>query len=369
MLRATGIAERHVHQPAPLRGRRHVAISCQFFNKTRRNLEENPYAHGRVLGPGDVPGLSRSACATCARRRTGPLFETMALRIEVIASHTGMTGVFKLRSADVCEVLWIEDGRGIPRRERRRCREDAVADGPMTEIRALSLVSAPRQPGARPREPLQGRPRRARGGVRLPPLDRLPRGREGADARRRSRATATARAASAPRWRIGEGLDRDGRRQARPDPPLGNGASCCATGARSAPASRSRATASGLAAEIPLPGLPDAESQLALPLVRRGPARSASSRSRAATRSRSRSGTRRSSRVLANQIAIGIDRSSEARRGAGACRAVRRRRRRPPGPRARVRLLSGTTTASSSTASTSSATCRRRSSGSSSTST
>ena len=85
----------------------HVALSFQFFNKSRRNIAVNPHALVQVLDPDTGQGwLLR---LLYERSETdGPLFDRMALRIEAIASYCGLKGIFKLRAADVYRVLAIQ---------------------------------------------------------------------------------------------------------------------------------------------------------------------------------------------------------------------------------------------------------------------
>jgi len=86
---------------------RHVALSFQFFNKSKRNISENPRAKVRVYDPDSMRAYALRL--RFVRTETeGPTFESMRLRIEAIASYTGLKGIFKLLGADIYEVLSVE---------------------------------------------------------------------------------------------------------------------------------------------------------------------------------------------------------------------------------------------------------------------
>jgi adenylate cyclase len=86
---------------------RHMALSFQFFSKTRDNILANPQATTLVIEP--VTGASYRLDLLYLRTETaGALFQSMKARLAGIASHTGMSGVFKLQGADVYRVLRVE---------------------------------------------------------------------------------------------------------------------------------------------------------------------------------------------------------------------------------------------------------------------
>jgi hypothetical protein len=84
----------------------HVALSYQFFGKTNRNIEQNPYAAVMVIHPESI--VNYHLDLRFIRRETeGDLFEQMEMQLAAIASMTGMEGIFKLRGADIYEVTAI----------------------------------------------------------------------------------------------------------------------------------------------------------------------------------------------------------------------------------------------------------------------
>jgi adenylate cyclase len=100
----------------------HIAASYQFFNKTRQNILENPYARLLVVHP--YTAARYRLLAEYLRTETeGPLFERMKAKLAGIASHTGMAGVFRLRGSDIYRVLEIErvPGRSVQPPPARNC--------------------------------------------------------------------------------------------------------------------------------------------------------------------------------------------------------------------------------------------------------
>lgn len=118
---------------------RHVAVSRQFFNKTSRNLDENPFACVETCDPLTMQAY-RLRLKFLRSEKSGPLFDTMKLRIDAIASHTGMSGIFRLIAADVFEVHAVELVEGFLTGPPPAAPEVSL-EGLRTEVRGLQFVS------------------------------------------------------------------------------------------------------------------------------------------------------------------------------------------------------------------------------------
>jgi hypothetical protein len=85
-------------------GDTHIGLSRQFFNKTIANMQVNPRVQVEVIEA--TSGRIFRLQAIYERTETeGLLFDYVRARLDAIASLTGMAGVFKLASVDVCRVL------------------------------------------------------------------------------------------------------------------------------------------------------------------------------------------------------------------------------------------------------------------------
>ena len=91
----------------------HVALSFQFFNKTRQNLLAHPRSTVLLTHP-HTGGFYRLHLRYLRTETAGPVFESMKAQLAGIASHSGMADVFVLRGADIHEVLQIERLPGEP---------------------------------------------------------------------------------------------------------------------------------------------------------------------------------------------------------------------------------------------------------------
>lgn len=120
---------------------KHVGLSCQFFNKSKLNVLENPQAALILYDPINFD-CYRLELLYLRAEEAGPVFDTMSTRIQAIASHTGMTGTFKLLSADIYEVLECRklEGFMLPPPPGEPFFTDPLVEH-RSELRALQLIS------------------------------------------------------------------------------------------------------------------------------------------------------------------------------------------------------------------------------------
>lgn len=91
----------------------HVALSFQFFNKTRQNILANPWATVLLIDP-DTAQFYRLHLRYLRTETEGPLFEGMKAQLAGIASHSGMHDVFRLLGSDVYQVERVEAPESQP---------------------------------------------------------------------------------------------------------------------------------------------------------------------------------------------------------------------------------------------------------------
>ena len=80
-----------------------VALSFQFFNKTKKNISQNPHAFATILNP-DTFEMYNLELEYCRTEIDGDLFDEMDMKLEAIASMSGMSGIFELQGADIYKV-------------------------------------------------------------------------------------------------------------------------------------------------------------------------------------------------------------------------------------------------------------------------
>lgn len=84
-----------------------IALSNQFFSKTARNLAENPRASVLLIDPTTYDQFRLTLQYERTDRR-GQVFDRLREDVEAIAALQGMQGVFRLRAADIYRVVDIE---------------------------------------------------------------------------------------------------------------------------------------------------------------------------------------------------------------------------------------------------------------------
>jgi len=120
----------------------HVALSFQFFNRSRQNILANKRAALTVDDPYTAGGV-HLRLEYLRTEYEGPLFERMKAKLAGIASHSGMDKVYHLRGSDVYRVLEVRRLQG--RRElaapKARCDLPAATRGLSERLAACAEMS------------------------------------------------------------------------------------------------------------------------------------------------------------------------------------------------------------------------------------
>lgn len=85
----------------------HIALSNQFFSKTSRNLAENPRASVLLIDPTTYQQYRLRVVYERTERR-GPVFDQLSQDVDAAGAMHGMQDVFRLRAADIYRVTDIE---------------------------------------------------------------------------------------------------------------------------------------------------------------------------------------------------------------------------------------------------------------------
>lgn len=89
----------------------HVALSFQFFNRSRENILATRRCMVSVDDPYTAAGI-RMQLRYLRTESSGPVFERMRAKLAGIAAHTGMDRVYRLLGADIYEVVSVREVAG-----------------------------------------------------------------------------------------------------------------------------------------------------------------------------------------------------------------------------------------------------------------
>ena len=74
-----------------------------FLTKPKKNISQNPHAFATILNP-DTFEMYNLELEYCRTENDGDLFDEMDMKLEAIASMSGMSGIFELQGADIYKV-------------------------------------------------------------------------------------------------------------------------------------------------------------------------------------------------------------------------------------------------------------------------